>query len=146
MGFINRVINAVLHIHPWHSIIVHFPVALTAVGLFFIALALWRRSERWERFASVNMVLVAISTPVAGLAGLRDYFVRFGGQMQYVNVKIFLASSLLILASVTAVARYRKPDLLWRPSSRIHYLAAYVGAFLLAWVLGFIGGVIVYGF
>jgi uncharacterized membrane protein len=146
MEFINRLVNAVLHIHPWHSIVVHFPVALTAVGLFFVALALWRRSERYEQFAFLNMVLVAISTAVAGLAGLRDHFVRFGGQTPYVNVKIFLASSLLVLATVTALARYRNRDLLWSPSRRILYVAAYAGCFLLAWVLGFIGGVIVYGF
>ena len=146
MEFVNRVVNAVVHLHPWHALIVHFPVALTAVGLFFIFLALWRRSERYEHFAFFNMVLVAISTAVAGLAGLRDHFVRFGGETPYVNVKIFLGSSLLLLAAFTALARYRKPELLWSGSSRILYMAAYVGCFLLATVLGFIGGVILYGF
>ena len=146
MEFVNRVVNAVVHLHPWHALIVHFPVALTAVGLLFIFLALWRRSERYEYFAFLNMVLVAISTPVAGLAGLRDHFVRFGGETPHVNAKIFLGSSLLLLASVTALARYRKTDVLWNPSSRILYVSAYVGGFLLATVLGFIGGVILYGF
>jgi uncharacterized membrane protein len=146
MEFVNRVVNAVVHVHPWHALIVHFPVALAAVGLFFVFLALWRRSERFEQFAFLNMVLVAISTAVAGLAGLRDHFVRFGGEAPYVNVKIFLGGSLLVLASVTALARHRKTELLWSPSSRILYVAAYVGGFLLATVLGFIGGVILYGF
>jgi uncharacterized membrane protein len=146
MEFVNRVVNAVLHLHPWHALIVHFPIALTAVGLLFVFLALWHRSERYEHFAFLNMVLVAISTAVAGLAGLRDHFVRFGGETPHVNVKFFLGISLLLLASLTALARYRKPDLLWNPSSRILYLVAYVGGFLLATVLGFVGGVILYGF
>lgn len=146
MEFVNRVVNAVVHLHPWHALIVHFPVALTAVGLLFIFLALWRRSERYEHFAFLSMVLVAISTAVAGLAGLRDHFVRFGGETPHVNVKIFLGISLLLLASVTALARYRSTELLWNPSSRILYVSAYVGGFLLATVLGFVGGVILYGF
>ena len=146
MEFVNQVVSAVVRLHPWHALIVHFPVALTAVGLLFIFLTLWRRSECYEYFAFLNMVLVAISTAVAGLAGLRDHFVRFGGETPHVHAKIFLGSSLLLLASVTALARYRKSELLWHPSSRILYVSAYVGGFLLATVLGFIGGVILYGF
>jgi hypothetical protein len=80
------------------------------------------------------------------LTGLRDHVVRFGGDTPYANIKIFLGISLLILASVTAWARYRNPDLLWNPASRMLHVAAYIGCFLLAAVLGFVGGSILYGF
>lgn len=146
MEFINRLVTALVDLHPWHSPIVHFPVALSTVGLLFILLALWRRSELYEHFAFVNIVLVAISTAFAGLTGLRDHFVRFESDTPYVNVKIFLGISLLLLASVTALTRRRKLELFWNPSTRILYVAAYVGCFLLAAVLGFVGGSILYGF
>jgi hypothetical protein len=90
--------------------------------------------------------LVAISTVFAGLTGLRDHVVRFEGDTPYVNVKIFLGVSLFLLASVVALARRRNPELLWSPSTRLLYLAAYAGCFLMAAVLGFVGGSILYGF
>ena len=146
MEFINRLVTALMELHPWHSLIVHYPVALTTVGFLSILLALWRRSELFEHFAFYIIVLVAITTALAGLAGLRDHFVRFGGDAPYVNAKIFLAISLLLLASVTALARRRNPELLWNPSTGILYVAAFAGCFLLATVLGFLGGAILYGF
>ena len=71
---------------------------------------------------------------------------RYDGNTPYVNVKIFLGISLLLLASVMAWARRRNPKLLWNPSTQILYVAAYVGCFLLVAVLGFVGGSILYGF
>jgi uncharacterized membrane protein len=146
MDFVNRVVTALVDLHPWHALIVHFPIALSTVGLFFVLLALWRRRELYENFAFFHVALVAISTAFAGLAGLRDHVVRFEGDTPYVDVKIFLGISLLVLASVTALARRRYPGLFWNPSTRTLYVAAYAGCFLLAAVLGFVGGAILYGF
>jgi uncharacterized membrane protein len=144
--FINRVLNALVHLHPWHSLIVHFPIALTSVALLSIVLALWRRSELLERFAFFNIALAALSTAVAGLAGLRDFFVRFNGTAPYVNIKIFLGVSLLLLTATMGVSRQRNSNLLWNPSTMVLYVAAFVGSFLLVAVLGFLGGAILYGF
>jgi uncharacterized membrane protein len=146
MELLNRVVTAMVDLHPWHALIVHFPIALATVGLFAILLALWRRSELFENIAFFNVILVAISTAFAGLTGLRDHIVRFEGDTPYVEPKIFLGISLLLLAAVTAWARRRNPDLLWNPATRLLYLAANVGCFLLAAVLGFLGGSILYGF
>jgi uncharacterized membrane protein len=137
MSFVERVINALINIHPWHSLVVHFPTAFATVGFLCILFALWRRNKLFEKFAFFCMAVTAVSTAAAGLAG---------GAAPYLNVKIFLASSLLLLASIATLARWRKPDLLWNPSTRLLYLSAFLGAFLLATVLGFIGGTIVYGF
>jgi uncharacterized membrane protein len=146
MEGISRVINALLYVHPWHALVVHFPIALASVSLLAAVLALWRRSDLWEQFAFFNIVLVAISTAVAGLTGFRDHLARFEGDTPYVNVKIYLGFSLLILTAIMALARWRSPDLLWKPATRILYLAGFVASFLLAAVLGFVGGSIVYGF
>jgi uncharacterized membrane protein len=99
-----------------------------------------------EQVAFYNIALAAVSTLVAGLTGLRDNIVRFGGAAPNVNVKVFLGISLLILTSATALIRLRRPDILWRPTTTVLYLAAFAFSFLLAVALGFLGGVILYGF
>ena len=146
MEFLERVINAMVNLHPWHSLMVHFPAAFATVGALCILYALWRRNQLFEKFAFFCMAVTATGTALSGLAGLRDNAVHFDGGAPNLNLKIYLGVSLLLLSSVAAIARWRKPLLLWNPATRILYLSAYVGAFLLATVLGFVGGSIVYGF
>ena len=146
MEFLERVINAMVNLHPWHSLMVHFPTAFATVGVLCILYALWRRNALVEKFAFFCMAVTAIGTALSGLAGLRDNLVHFDGGAPYLNLKIYLGVSLLLLSAVSAIARWRKPGLLWNPATRILYVAAYVVAFLLATVLGFVGGSIVYGF
>lgn len=146
MEFITRLINALIEVHPLHSMTVHFPIALTGTALLFLVLALWRRNEVLERAAFYLIVLTAISTVVAGLTGYRDYVVRFEGEAPLVNVKIFLAVTLLVLTIATAVGRWRHSEFLWKPSTIVLYLSSFAASFALAAVLGFLGGVILYGF
>ena len=146
MEFITRLINALIEVHPLHSMTVHFPIALTGTALLFLVLALWRRSEVLERAAFYLIVLTAISTVVAGLTGYRDYVVRFEGEAPLVNVKIFLAVTLLVLTTASAVGRWRHSEFLWKPSTMVLYLSSFAASFALAAVLGFLGGVILYGF
>lgn len=140
-----RILNAVLNIHPWHSMVVHFPIGLTGAALLFIVLALWRKNESLEHAAFYAISLAAVSTVVAGLTGLRDNIVRFEGGAPLVSVKIFLAVTLLILTTVTAVIRWRQEEVLWKPATMVLYLLAFVASFGLAITLGFLGGVILYG-
>jgi uncharacterized membrane protein len=146
MDFVERVINALINIHPWHSLLVHFPTAFSVVGFLCILFALWRKNRLFEKFALFCIAVTAAGTALAGLAGLRDNWFHYGGSVPYLNIKIFLATSLLLLASLTAFARLRRHDLLWNPSTRILYLASFLGAAMLATVLGFVGGSIVFGF
>lgn len=145
MEFINRVITALLVTHPLHTLIVHFCIALTTVALFFFLLALWRRNEALENAAFFNLGLAAVAVVVAAVTGYRDNLIRYNGAAPLVNVKIILATSLFVLTSVTSTIRWRKgkPQTL---SARILYLAAFLVSFGLAAVLGFIGGIIIYGF
>ncbi len=145
MDMISRVVDALLNVHPLHATVVHFPIALTATALFFLLLALWRRNEALEQAAFFNVALAAVSTVVAGLTGYRDHIVRFDGETPYVGVKIFLGISLFVLATLIAVVRWRRPDVLWRPSTMVLYVTGFVGCFILAAVLGFTGGAILYG-
>ena len=146
MDFFDRLITALTELHPIHSMTVHFPLALTGTALLFLLLALWRRNELLEQAAFFNMTLAAISTILAGITGYRDHLVRFEGDAPYATTKVFLAVTLLVLTSVTAISRWRKAEVVWQPSTTVLYLSAFIGSFALAIVLGFLGGAILYGF
>ena len=146
MDFISQILNAIINVHPWHSLTVHFPIALFGTAVLFVFLALWKRNEVFERVAFYNIVVATLGTILAGATGYRDHLVRYEGETQYANTKIFLAFTLLMVSAITVFVRWRKPELLWKPSSMILYVSAYVICFSLAGLLGFIGGVILYGF
>ena len=146
MEFIDRFVNAIVDVHPLHSMTVHFPIALTGTAFLFLVLALWRRNEVLEQAAFYLIALSGISTIVAGLTGYRDNIVRFEGDAPLVNVKIFLAVTLFVLTVSITVSRWRDREILWTPSTMVIYLLAFTGSFLLAATLGFLGGVILYGF
>ncbi len=74
-----RIIDAIVNVHPIHTMLVHFPIALTGVALLFLILALWRRNEAFERAAFFNMALVPLTALLAGLTGYWDHLDRFGG-------------------------------------------------------------------
>jgi uncharacterized membrane protein len=142
---INQIINAIVNIHPWHSMTVHFPIGLTGAAFLFILLARWRRNASLEHAAFFVIALAAISTIVAAITGLRDNQVRFEGTAPFVTVKIFLGITLFLLTTIIAVTRWRKREVLWSPATTVLYLAGFAGSFLLAITLGFLGGVILYG-
>lgn len=146
MEFLDRFITAIVEIHPLHSMTVHFPIALTGTAILFLVLALWRRNEVLEQAAFYLIALSAVSTMVAGLTGYRDYIVRFEGDAPLVSTKIFLAITLFILTVIVTASRWRNREILWKPATMVLYLAGFAGSFLLAATLGFLGGVILYGF
>lgn len=146
MESLNQLFTTIFETHPWHVPMVHFPIALSGAALLFLLLALWQRNELLERAAFYNISLAAVTTVLAGVTGYRDYIVRYEGDAPYANTKIFLAISLFVLATVLAVSRWRQPDLLWKPSTMVLYLLGFAGCFMLATALGFLGGVILYGF
>ena len=142
---IDQILNAIINIHPWHSMFVHFPIGLTGAALLFIVLARWRRSDSLEHAAFFAIALAVPAIIIAGLTGVRDDLVRFDGAAPFAPVKIFLGITLLLLTTALAVTRWRKREVLWNPTTTVLYLAGFAGSFLLAITLGFIGGVILYG-
>ncbi len=146
MEFILRVIHDLTQVHPPHTLFVHFPIALISSALFFILLALWRRDDTLEKIAFANISLGAVSTIVAAIVGMRDNLFFYGGDAPNHNAKIILASILFVITAVTALIRWRNPDLFHRHSAKWIYALAYLVSFMIVSVLGFLGGVIVYGF
>lgn len=144
MEFFDRLIRALTEVHPLHPMLVHFPIGLTGAAAFFILLALIYKSRALEQAAFANIALAAVATLVAGLTGIYDNSLTYDGNAPNAAVKIILAFILLVLTTVTAIARWRNPNLFEK--ARAIYAAAYFVSFGIAVVLAFLGGVILYGF
>lgn len=145
MDFFNRLIVAVTELHPTHPMFVHFPIALTAAAFFFILLAAWRNNPALEFTAFANMALASISTVVAGFTGAMDNLKNYDGDAPNASVKMLLAILLFLLTTGLSLARHRNPQL-FQQSNRLLYVGAYGLSFVIALVLAFLGGVILYGF
>jgi uncharacterized membrane protein len=146
MDIILRIIHDLMYVHPPHTLFVHFPIALIGAALFFILLALWRHSDILERVAFANISLGAVSTVVAAIAGIRDNIYFYAGMAPNHTAKIVLASILFVVTTATSLVRWRNPNLFHTRSAKVIYVLAFFVSFALVSVLGFLGGVIVYGF
>ena len=146
MEIILRIIHDLTQVHPPHTLFVHFPIALISSALFFILLALWRRSDILEKVAFANISLGAVSTIVAAIFGIRDNIYFYGGDAPNHTAKIILAILLFIITTATSLARWRNPELFHAGKSKVVYILAFFVSFGIVAVLGFLGGVIVYGF
>ncbi len=145
MALIQKIIHALTVVQPPHPIFVHFPIALISAALFFLLVALWRKSDLFEKIAFANISLAAVSIIVAEFFGIRDNLVIFKNGAPNHVAKITIASTLLVLTGTMAILRWRNPDL-FHGSNKGIYVAGYVVAFALVAVQGFLGAIIVYGF
>ena len=146
MDLIRQIFHALTELHPLHPMIVHFPIGLTGAAAFFILLALFVRNPQLEIAAFANIALASLATLVAGITGILDNNATYEGQAPNAAAKIVLATALLLITAGTAYARWRRPDLFESRTSRPLYVAAYFLSFAIALVLGFLGGIILYGF
>ncbi len=143
MELINRIIHAITQLHPLHAMFVHFPIALTGAAFLFILLAWWRKNKQFEQTAFFNMILAAISTFFAGASGVYDNNLNYDGLAPNAPIKLALGLTLSLLTVGLVIFRWRKPDLFDR--YRLLYILVYGVCFGIALVLGFLGGVILYG-
>jgi uncharacterized membrane protein len=146
MDIILRIIHDLTQVHPPHTLFVHFPIALVSAALFFILLALWRQSDILEQVAFANISLAAVSTLMAAIAGIRDNIYFYAGMAPNHTAKVFLASLLFLVTTATALVRWRNPNLFHNRNAKVVYILAFFVSFAIVSVLGFLGGVIVYGF
>lgn len=146
MDFFQNLINALTKTHPLHAMLVHFPIGLSGGAMFFAILWLWKRSKLYEQIAFANLTLTVFGALAAGMSGMRDNAIRYDGEAPNAGWKIALGSLLFLVSLSAALLRWRWPHLLEKPLARGLYTAAYFICFPLSVVLGFLGGVILYGF
>lgn len=144
MTIISQVFHDLIYVHPPHTLVVHFPIALISAALFFILLALWKRSDILEMVAFADISLGAVSTIVAAIFGIHDNAVYYAGLAPNHTAKILLASILFLVTTTTAIIRWRGPHLFHGRYKGL-YISAYFVSFILVAVLGYLGGIIVYG-
>lgn len=145
MDFFNRIILAMTELHPTHPMFVHFPIALTGAAFFFILLAYWRKKPALEQAAFANIALASIGAVAAGLTGAMDNMKNYEGAAPNATAKMILATLLIFLTATISIVRYRNPEMFQKANKAI-YVASYGISFLIAFVLAFLGGVILYGF
>ncbi len=146
IDFILRIFHDLTQVHPPHPMFVHFPIALTGAGAFFIILALWKKSKILEQAAFANICLAAVGTIFAASFGIRDNLVRYSGGAPNHIAKIIIATVLFIITATVAILRWRNKDLFYKPATKAWYSISYFVSFAIAIVLSFLGGVIIYGF
>ena len=145
MDFFERLIHALTVSHPIHPMVVHFPIALSAAALLFILIALVRKDRSYEKIAYANLVLTVFGTIAAGITGAYDNNLNYLGDAPNASLKMILAILMLVVSALTVFFRMRNPDLLFSKGKAL-YFGGYLVSFALALVLGFLGGVILYGF
>lgn len=144
MSDLIRFIEVVLA-HPMHPRLVHFPVALSYLGVLVVILAWWRRDTFFDRAAFYIMGLLALSTILAGLSGFMDNLTLYAGNAPNTSLKLTLALVLLFIATGAALWRWFQPKLLNSPALAVLYVLAFALCAGLTTLLGALGGIIVWG-
>jgi len=139
-----RFIEVVLS-HPNHPRLIHFPVALSYLGVLIVLLAWLRRDAFFERSAFYTILLLALSTLPAGVTGILENQANYAGNAPNAVLKIALAILLLFVAAGATLWRWRKPDILNGSLSKYLYILAFIVCAGLTTLLGALGGIIVWG-
>jgi uncharacterized membrane protein len=146
MDFINSLIYTIFTLHPIHAILVHFPIALSGAAFLFILIAWWKKNRDLEKAAYFNLILTALSSILVAGTGIYDNIVRWDSSAEFHVEKIVLGIIMIILSMGTVYLRWFKPDIFERKNAKGLYIASYGIIFLISLILGFLGGVIVYGY
>ena len=65
--------------HAQHPVVVHFPIALFLISLFFDALGLLRRDRMLAATGYLNLTVAAVTAPLALITGLLAWQFAYGG-------------------------------------------------------------------
>ena len=86
---------------------------------------------------------MVVHFPIA-LTGIYDGQRNYGAAVPNGSVKMILSILLFVITTSLTVLRWKNPNLL--KTAKVLYSSAYFISFSLALTLGFLGGVILYGF
>jgi len=132
---------------PLHPRVVHFPVALSLVGVLFLALGMFRAREGWIRYGQLSLFLGWLGIMAAIITGLIDQAAapEEAAVTAVINQHI-TAGIALVIASGLALYWPLRNKKLWASSARWGYLALLAGIVALVLIEGWLGGKLVYEF
>lgn len=104
--------SALLARHAQHVVLIHFPIALFLVGVFFDLMARWTRREALATVAFYNIVVAAVFVVPVLITGLLAWRWQMEGQRLHGTLLWHLTfgcvSGLLILLSAWLQLRTRR--------------------------------------
>jgi uncharacterized membrane protein len=130
---------------PFHPRVVHFPIALSLVGVLFIALGAWRKQEQWARYGQLSLLLGWLGVMVAVVTGLIDQ-ANAPQEAEVVAVlnQHITAGIALVIAVGLALYWPVRNKRLWQTPARWGFLGLLLVIALLVLLEGWLGGKLVY--
>ncbi|OQA43011.1 MAG: hypothetical protein BWY52_02014 [Chloroflexi bacterium ADurb.Bin325] len=132
---------------PLHPRTVHFPIALTLVGVAFAALGLFRQRPQWIAYGQMNLLLGWLGALAAVATGLFDQSAapQTPEVLAVINQHISAGIALLVTIGLALYWPLRNKRLWSAGRSRWGYLALLLLIVALIAVEGWLGGRLVYG-
>lgn len=130
---------------PLHPRFVHFPIALSLVGVLFLLLGMLRRHETWIGYGRISLLLGWLGVLAAVVTGLIDQ--AAAPQNATVTAVIdqhITAGIALLIAAGLAIYWPLRVKRLWDSPARWGYVALLAVIVLLVLVEGWLGGKLVY--
>ena len=132
--------------HAQHPVLVHFPIALFIISLFFDALALWKRDHTLAATGYLNLTVAAVTSLLALITGLLAWNFAYGGislaALQGNNTllqHLILSIVTTILIWVLWAMRFSKRREGFQ-TVRTPYMVLAVIAFIIISITGHLGG------
>lgn len=132
---------------PFHPRLVHFPIALSLAGAFFVVLGLLRRQERWIGYGQTTLLLGWLSIMAAVVSGLIDQTSapNNAAVAAVINQHITAGIALVITVGLALYWPLRNKRL-WSSPARWGYVALLVVIVVLVLIEAWLGGKLVYHF
>ena len=134
-------------LHPLHPRLVHFPIALSLVGVAFLAWGILKRQESWTHYGQISLLLGWGGAIVAALSGLvdQDRAADTPVVANAINQHITAGLALIVALGLALYWPLRNRRLFTDPRRRWGYLALLLLGAALVLLEGWLGGKLVYG-
>ena len=134
-------------LHPLHPRLVHFPIALSLVGVAFLAWGILKRQESWTHYGQISLLLGWVGAIVAALSGLVDQARAADTPVvaNAINQHITVGLALIVALGLALYWPLRNRRLFTDPRRRWGYLALLLLGAALVLLEGWLGGKLVYG-
>lgn len=135
----------VASLHP-HSVVVHFPIALSTIVPLFSILYILTGTTQFEAASYYLLLLATLSAPVGALSGMFSWNVSYGAKQSHnFRRKIGLSVTLVVISLTLSVWRTLTPDILLSQTGPSYiYVLMQLSLALVAGALGHIGGKIIF--